>query len=321
MKYALPLLTLLVFSVSFLLPSVYAESSTIRTIIASSDDCTGDNTTFNLNGVYTQVGTTTKFYMGLRFTNVTLGAYDEIVSANIKFKAYATLAGAVMTKVYGELNANPTTFINASDYLARTRTTTASAWLLTSWTINNYYYSPSIISVIDEIRQLPSWVSGNSMVFLLEYPSATYTAYRRASSYDGGSATAQLEIKYRKYVTFTPYSNQQPFVIKSSFDGNYYYYDIPAFNGSIIQTYEDYDLTVTSVYFNASYELQNIIVSGPYGLNSTDNPFTFTVTANDGEIWIYSQVRDTSEFPVGLGAGALLMGFVAVIAFSIKKRR
>jgi len=49
--------------------------------------------------------------------------------------------------------------------------------------------------------------------------------------------------------------------------------------------------------------------------------FTVGVDAVSVEVASTTPTTTESEFPVGLGAGALLMGLVAVIAFSIKKRR
>jgi len=74
-------------------------------------------------------------------------------------------------------------------------------------------------------------------------------------------------------------------------------------NGNNIQSYEPFHLKISKNDYQ-TYETN------------------FTLTEKTSwEISLQQETPAESEFPVGLGVGALLMGFVAVIALSIKKKR
>jgi hypothetical protein len=71
----------------------------------------------------------------------------------------------VRSKIRGELETNPVTFADLADFDGRERTSAIVAWNdLPAWSSPNYYDSPEVKGIIQEIIDQDGWASGNALV-------------------------------------------------------------------------------------------------------------------------------------------------------------
>jgi hypothetical protein len=130
--------------------------------------------------------------VGLRFSNVTLPPGATVVNAYIQFQVDEISTDAAVLTIQGQAEVNPVTFENTNgDISNRTRTTAAANWIPDHWTIVGQaglsQQTPDIAPVIQEIINLPGWVDGSSLVFII-----TGTGSRVAESFNGNQAAAPL---------------------------------------------------------------------------------------------------------------------------------
>lgn len=102
-----------------------------------------------------------------RFTNVTIPQGATIDLANITLVPRATGGGVgTKTNLYMEDVDDAQAPVSRADVAGKTRTTAFAAWDDESLTANVAIDSPSITTVIKEIVDRGSWVSGNAMQIL-----------------------------------------------------------------------------------------------------------------------------------------------------------
>ena len=145
-----------------------------RQVGVGSDDVsrkwTGSAWDWYLNGTAIYVGywasTGFKCGGGMRWTNITILGSAIIDSAFIKVYAYQNLSyKTVNSKIQGEDTANATTFTATDDYLDRNKTTAVVNWnSVEAFVDANWYQSPDIKTVVQEIVNRNDWASGNAMV-------------------------------------------------------------------------------------------------------------------------------------------------------------
>lgn len=135
---------------------------------------------------------------GMLFTSVTIPQGSDILSANITFKAAASLAlNDVNSRITGVDSDTTGVWSTAVDLFARPNTTANITWdKIPAWVINNLYTTPDIAAIIQEIVDRPGWVSGNNIGIIWEDFEDRSTnvndTYRQGHSWDSDPAVASL---------------------------------------------------------------------------------------------------------------------------------
>jgi hypothetical protein len=131
--------------------------------------------------------------IGLRFTGLSIPQGASITSANLTFYAISpdspmTNSEATSLTFKGELSSNSSTFTSTLNNISsRTPTAASQTWSPTTWNSGNYYNSPSLSGIIQEIVNQGSWASGNALSIVI-----TGTGHRSTHAYDGNTSLAPL---------------------------------------------------------------------------------------------------------------------------------
>jgi hypothetical protein len=187
---------------------VYSQVST------SSDDAQKWNNTsgggwqwnlaygMNVAGCPYALGGEDNFGCGLRFINITVPQKAKVTYARLELCASWDDESSVRTKIHGESTANALTFSTLADFNARDWTSAFVYWDdIPDWKTNEWYFTPDISEIIQEIVDRPDWKSGNSMAIIWEDFESRSISYiensRRAWSYDANPTLApRLLIDY-----------------------------------------------------------------------------------------------------------------------------
>ncbi|MCP3904204.1 MAG: hypothetical protein GY715_11285 [Planctomycetes bacterium] len=147
--------------------SAGAANTVDRQISATSDDAMEDGSP-TLTDDKLEFGA--KPWFGVRFTNVAIEQGAIITSAYLEFKANDSTSGDTDITIYGEDADDPGTFTSASSNVSgRTRTTASCVYNnMPAWTSGNWYQTPSLVSVVQEIVDRPGFASSNAMVFIIK---------------------------------------------------------------------------------------------------------------------------------------------------------
>ncbi|MFT5720705.1 MAG: type IV pilus assembly protein PilY1 [Motiliproteus sp.] len=132
--------------------------------------------------------------VGLRFNNVGVPQGATITSARLKLSAGNTNAESASLLFRGELAGHSDLFdANANNLSGRTSTTNSVGWMGTpAWSDGSTYTSPELLTIAQEIVNLPGWCGGNSMTFFVEG-----NAQRIAHAFENDvDKAAKLEISY-----------------------------------------------------------------------------------------------------------------------------
>ena len=150
----------------------------------------GDHLIGSYNAGWTQSGG------GGRWLNITILKDATIDSASLKICSLQSNSGTtVNSKIQGEDTADATTFPATDDYTSRNKTTAVVTWNnIPAWTIDIWYQSPSIKTVIQEIVNRSDWVSGNDMVIFFQDFDGLSGSFRDIYDY-GQSSTKACSLK------------------------------------------------------------------------------------------------------------------------------
>jgi hypothetical protein len=161
---------------------------------------------------YTCSGSYASYYKAAgtisRFTPPIPGGYN-ILSANLTYRANSSLsATTVNTRIKGEHSSNSAVLSDQANFDARTLTTAVVAWdAIPAWTANNWYQSPDISSVVQEIVGIGGWTSGNGMLFAWNDwdERSTLSAYRQVDAYGftGNTSGPKFNATYSTTPTYT----------------------------------------------------------------------------------------------------------------------
>ena len=137
-----------------------------------------------------------KQIVGMRFVNVPLPSNATINNAYLQFRANGNDSTATSLMVVAEADKNASA-ITTDDFnlSGRTETTASYSWNnVPEWVRNSDYQTDDISAIVQEIKDLPGWVSGNAMLFMVKAGSGCSDSdcRRRAKSYDSSSANAPL---------------------------------------------------------------------------------------------------------------------------------
>jgi len=169
---------------------------------SSSDDafCSESSSSQSLIDRWLGVG---MHLAGMRFNSVTIPQGSQIIRASLKICAHPNGLQAEVDGVFeGELTNNAATFGEESRVIAQLITTKASTpWKWTKdkpWSANEWYESPDISAVVQEIVNRPGWAANNSLVIVYSFDQLSHNDERRFWSFDGDpTKAAQLVITYQ----------------------------------------------------------------------------------------------------------------------------
>jgi hypothetical protein len=130
--------------------------------------------------------------VGIRFQNLQISVGSTITKAYIQFQTDEASAGATSLRVQVQNHANGSAFSNAKfDMSTRSWSAVSVPWTPADWTSvgasGTDQRTPDIKTLVQQLVSNPSWVNGNSAVFMI-----TGTGRRVAESYDGSVSGAPL---------------------------------------------------------------------------------------------------------------------------------
>ena len=134
--------------------------------------------------------------VGMRFTNVAIPQGSTINSAYIEFEVDETDTNNTRLRIFGQGADTTNQFeLNSNKISTRTRTTATVDWTPPDWTsVNDIEQTVDIASIVEEIIMRPGWVSGNSLVVMIEPRSGcnNINCQRTATSHEENPGTAPL---------------------------------------------------------------------------------------------------------------------------------
>lgn len=178
-------------------------------VAAADDDCyaywDGGAWQFILNAVLSQPvsgyydATHQKMHGGMRFQNVPIPNGTAITEAHISIRAPYPDAGNLTSLIEGEDEDTTVAFTNYANFDGRNKTTASVNWVHDAepFVVLNWYDSPDIKAIIQEIVDRPGWVAGNDIVIF--WGDATAVAGGRRTSYSfemGAGSAAVLNITF-----------------------------------------------------------------------------------------------------------------------------
>lgn len=162
--------------------------------------------TWGLTGTILELGQyhpTIGAKFGVRFPAVTIPQGATINSAKVSFFCNGAQSGTVVNvDIWGEDVDDAAVFSTEANYDGRALTTAKVDWDgIGSWSASTRYDTPSLVAIIQEIIDRPTWVSGNALAILVKNDGSTPGAWRRAGSYDHSAiSTSELIIDYTSIV-------------------------------------------------------------------------------------------------------------------------
>ncbi|HRT04429.1 MAG TPA: Ig-like domain-containing protein [Kiritimatiellia bacterium] len=187
--------------------AVAAPAAIITNVVSDPNDdafgltVTADNWTNNSVACGYLSGYTAPYLIGaFRFTGLPLTNKTVISQAYLRVQAYLTGTGTSAFSLRGEAY-DATDAFHVGAYLgARTVTTAAVTWTVSSaWAEDGVYTSPDIKTIVQEIVNRPGWASGNPIAIQMRN-TASSGGYQQIYSYESaaawGATPAQLIINY-----------------------------------------------------------------------------------------------------------------------------
>ena len=137
---------------------------------------------------------------GLIFHDVDIPNGSIILAAYVMLYANANTAGATCNlRIYGDTTPTPAGFTTYADFVGRPRTTAYVDWsAVPAWTNTNFYYTPNIRTVIQEIVSGGGWSDSNEdLGIFIQNNSSSASAYRQAGSLENGGPVPYLLVIYK----------------------------------------------------------------------------------------------------------------------------
>ena len=174
---------------SLLLCSRVVNADSFSATIASfSDDAKLYGASLETTESDAMLGRTAEYSCGVlaRFVSVSIPRHATIDSAFITLKASGSQSGAICnTIVCAEDTGNASTFSTYSDFVARFVTDEVVYWdNLPAMAIFNWYRTPDLSPVIQEVINRGDWNTGNALALFIQDNSSSVGAYRRFWQYD-----------------------------------------------------------------------------------------------------------------------------------------
>ncbi|MCP3906007.1 MAG: hypothetical protein GY715_20480, partial [Planctomycetes bacterium] len=165
-------------------------SITESRVATGSDDATEDNGSMSLPDQKLEMGQLDT--IGLRFNGIDVPPGAQITAAWIVFRAQDSNGENTDLTVQGQDADNPSTFTSSSNDISnRSRTSESAPWIdVENWSTGQFYSSPDLTAIVQEIVDRSGWASGNSMVMLVD--SDDPNGKRIADSYEESANDAPL---------------------------------------------------------------------------------------------------------------------------------
>ena len=128
--------------------------------------------------------------IGYRFRDLDIANGATIVSAHLQFRAQNSDSDSTSLTFHGHNVDNSEGFADGhgTDVASRDLTTASETWAnVESWTDGQWYTSPNLSSVVNEVVSRPGWEAGNDLSFIV-----SGSGLRRAHSYDDQPARAAV---------------------------------------------------------------------------------------------------------------------------------
>ena len=188
-------------------PVVGGGSTITSQISAGSDDA--EQKVENGSGTMSLTSTDLEFTLdgsnvqtvGMRFNALAIPKGAIVSNSYIEFVGDEVFPDATNLTIYGQFHSNPSTFTATDfDISSRAKTAASVSWPnVESWAVGQKYKSPNLNQIVTNLVSTSTWVSGNSMVFIV-----TGTGHRVASAFEHGATTApKLFVTYSMPVTPT----------------------------------------------------------------------------------------------------------------------
>lgn len=134
----------------------------------------------------------------IRFPGVAIPPGVNILSAKARFRAYSNQSAAVSVRIKAVNEDNPDAPSSASGINSAAKTTAYVEWSPEAWTQDEWYETPDIATVIQEIVDRPGWASGNAMILYLGNNATTFPNCRDFYTYEvsGGIYRPELIVEY-----------------------------------------------------------------------------------------------------------------------------
>jgi len=166
-----------------------SDSCKIR-VIASTDDAKTYNNNLETSASDAVVGNTGDYscdYLA-RFVEVPLPKGAAIDSAFVSLHSSSSQSGTVCdVRIYAEDTADAAGFSDWDDYDSRLLTDALTAWAnIPAQTSLNWYRTPDIKNVIQEIVNRDDWADSNALAVFIRDDSSDNGAIRRFYQYDRG---------------------------------------------------------------------------------------------------------------------------------------
>ncbi len=137
-------------------------------VAANSDDAEEDpGGDPKLNNSKLELGQMT--WVAFRFAGVTVPQGAQITAAYVSMRAADSNTESTDLTVFGHDSDDAATFNTSSHNISsRPRTSASVTWHnVPNWSMNQYYQTPEIKDIIQEIVDRPGWASGNDLVILI----------------------------------------------------------------------------------------------------------------------------------------------------------
>lgn len=178
------------------LQDYYQKEQDGFTTLASADDAHDDGAAITIAGISLIMGNIggAGYTTGVRFRNVTIPQGETIIYAFVLFEAGATRAATTVNlTIQGEDTDDAAAFSTHANFTGRTRTTASVAWNgIGTWTLGQFYESPGITTIIQEIVDRAGWASGNDLVVFFANNASSANAYREAVAHDDPTENAPI---------------------------------------------------------------------------------------------------------------------------------
>ena len=123
--------------------------------------------------------------VGLRFQNVVIPSGATIKSAHIDFTSRFDNYATSNLEIVGHDIADSPSIATSDYYLTNVdKTDTSVGWSPPPWNIGDFYSSPDVSDIVQEIADRPDWCGGNAMGFVISGQGE-----RAAYAYNGGNAS------------------------------------------------------------------------------------------------------------------------------------
>ncbi len=144
--------------------------------------------------------------VGIRFDGIAIPQGATITNAYIEFEAKANNSGACALNIWAEKDINSQGFSDIDANISSRNTTTNSVtWTPSAWTDNNFYTTPSLVSLVSELNSMTGWNENSAVTFII-----SGTGEREAWSAQESGTAPRLVVEFDN-----PYLGNRYFIVLS----------------------------------------------------------------------------------------------------------